>query len=448
MSSGSAEEIDLFVIGGGSGGVRAGRVAADHGARVVIAEAKQWGGTCVVRGCVPKKLMMYASMASAHLADARGYGWTIDGARFDWPAFAAALDREVTRISGAYRGALERRGARVLEARAELLDAHTVACGGHTFRARHVLIATGGGPRRLDVPGGALAITSDDMFTLPALPARLVVVGAGYIGVEMAHIFAGLGSVVTLVHHGALPLRGFDADVRQACADNLAGRGVARRGDTEPVRIDRVAGGLRVTLASGESLDADVVLAAIGRAPATAGLGLDRAGVALDARGAIVVDEWQRTSVPHIHAVGDVTGRYALTPVAIREGQAFADTVFGDRATPFVPDHVPTAVFSQPPIATVGLTEEEARARGEVVIYKAAYRPLRHGLTGRAERALIKLVVAADTRRVLGVHMAGDDAPEIVQAAAIAVTMGATKEDFDRTIAIHPTVAEELVLLK
>ncbi len=444
-----ADEVDLFVIGGGSGGVRAGRIAADHGARVVIAEARQWGGTCVVRGCVPKKLMVYASAVSAHLADAAGYGWTIDGARFDWPAFVAAKDREIARISGAYRGALERRGARVIEAHARLVAADVVECGGERVRAKTILIATGGAPKQLAIPGGELAITSDESFHLPTLPARLVVVGGGYIGVEMAHIFAGMGSAVMLVHHGVLPLRGFDADVRQACADNLDGRGIARQADTEPARIVRVDGGLRVTLASGASLDADVVLAAVGRAPSTADLGLEHVDVELDARGAIVVDAWQRTRAPHVYAVGDVTGRSTLTPVAIREGHAFADTCFGGKPTPFVPDHVPTAVFAQPPIATVGLTEDEARGRGgEVVIYKASYRPLRHGMTGRQERVLIKLVVDGGTRRVLGVHMAGDDAPEIVQAAAIAVTMGATKEDFDRTVALHPTVAEELVLLR
>ncbi|MCB9572373.1 MAG: glutathione-disulfide reductase [Kofleriaceae bacterium] len=444
-----ADDVDLFVIGGGSGGVRAARIAADHGARVAAAEHHRWGGTCVIRGCVPKKLMVYASSVAAQLEDARGYGWTIEGARFDWPTFVAAKDTEIARLSAAYRTALDRRGVRMYGAHAALVDPHTVEVGGVRVRAATILIATGGTPRRLAVPGGELAITSDEVFHLPALPAAMVVVGGGYIGVEMAHVFAGLGVAVSLVHHGELPLRGFDGDVRAACADHLRGRGVTLYPGDEPARLDRVDGAVRVTLASGATLDAGVVLAAVGRAPATAGLGLAGVGVATDERGAIIVDQWQRTSVRHVHAVGDVTGRYALTPVAIREGHAFADTVFGGRPTPFVPDHVPTAVFAQPPIATVGLSEEDAVARGhEVVIYRAQFRALRHGLTGRDERMLFKLVVDAPTRRVLGVHLAGDDAPEIVQAAAIAVTMGATKEDFDRTVAIHPTAAEELVLLR
>jgi glutathione reductase (NADPH) len=438
-------EVDLFVIGGGSGGVRAARIAATHGARVAIAEERRWGGTCVIRGCVPKKLLVYGSAVSAQLEDARGFGWQIDGARFDWPALRDAVDREVTRLSGAYQGSLDKRGAERIEGRARLVDAHTVEVGARRFRARHVLVATGGAPRRLAIPGGERAITSDEVFTLPALPRRLVIVGAGYIGVEFAHVFAGLGVEVALVHHGDLPLRGFDHEVREAAAANLRGRGVALHPHCEPTRIDD---GLRVTTSEGEVLEADLVLAAIGRAPQSAGFGLEELGVARDAGGGVVVDQWQRTSVDGIAAVGDVTGRLALTPIAIREGHAYADTVFGGRPTPFVPDHVPTAVFAQPPIATVGLTEAEARARGgEVAIHRASFRPLRHGLTGRAERVLMKAVCDAPTGRVLGLHMVGDDAPEIIQAAAIAVTMGATKADLDRTVALHPTVAEELVLL-
>jgi glutathione reductase (NADPH) len=288
-------------------------------------------------------------------------------------------------------------------------------------------------------------ITSDDVFTLPALPARLLVVGGGYIGVEMAHVFAGLGSQVTLVHHGPLPLRGFDPDVRAAVAAGLRARGVELHPDCEPLAVHADGS---VALSEGETVAADVVLAAVGRTAATAGLGLEAIGVALDDRGAIVVDQWQRTSVAGVHAVGDVTGRHALTPIAIREGQAFADTVFGGRPTPFLPDHVPTAVFAQPPVATVGLTEEEARARGDVQVFATSFRPMRNALPGRDERVLIKLVCDATTRRVLGLHLVGDDAPEIVQAAAIAIAMGATKDDLDRTVAIHPTVAEELVLLR
>ena len=438
------EELDLFVVGGGSGGVRAARVAAAHGARVAIAEEKRWGGTCVVRGCVPKKLLVYGSAVSAQLADARGYGWRIDGATFDWTALRSAVDVEVTRLSAVYAANLDRRGARRLEGHAHLLDAHTVAVGERTFRARHVLIATGGTPRRLAIPGGERAITSDEVFGLPALPARMLIVGAGYIGVEFAHVFAGLGVRVALVHHGDLPLRGFDEEVRIAAAANLRARGVELHPHTEPTRIDD---GLRVTTAEGEVLETDLVLAAIGRVPQSAGIGLEALGVSHDARGGILVDEYQRTSVEGIAAVGDVTGRLALTPFAIREGQAYADPVFGGRPTPFVPDHVPTAVFAQPAIATVGLTEAEARVRGEVTVHRAHFMPLRHTVSGRDERVLIKLVCAAPDGRVLGLHVVGDDAPEIVQAAAVAIAMGATKADLDRTVALHPTVAEELVLL-
>jgi glutathione reductase (NADPH) len=438
------EEVDLFVVGGGSGGVRAARVAAEHGAKVAIAEEKRWGGTCVIRGCVPKKLLVYGSAVAAQLEDARGYGWRIDGARFDWPTLRGAVDAEVGRLSAIYAGCLDRRGALRVEGRARLLDARTVEVGDRRFHARHVLIATGGAPRRLDIPGGERAISSDEVFALPALPARMIVVGAGYIGVEFAHVFAGLGVKVALVHHGDLPLRGFDEEVRIAAAANLRARGVELHPHCEPARIDD---GLRVTTSEGEILEADLVLAAVGRLPQSDGIGLEALGVARDGRGGIQVDEYQRTSVDGIAAVGDVTGRLALTPIAIREGQAYADTVFGARPTPFVPDHVPTAVFAQPAIATVGLTEAEARARGEVTVHRSVFKPLRHGPSGRDERVLIKVVCAAPSGRVLGVHMVGDDAPEIVQAAAIAVAMGATKADLDRTVALHPTVAEELVLL-
>ena len=437
------EEVDLFVLGGGSGGVRAARIAAEHGARVAIAEERRWGGTCVIRGCVPKKLLVYGSAVSAQLEDARGYGWRIEGASVDWAALIGAVDREVGRLSEAYAGNLDRRGVVRVEGRARLVDAGTVEVGARRFRARHVLVATGGAPRRLDIPGAEKMITSDEVFTLPALPRRLLIVGAGYIGVELAHVFAGLGVAVALVHHGDLPLRGFDEEVRVAAAANLRARGIELHPHCEPTRIDD---GLVVHTSEGERLEADLVLAAVGRVPQSRGLGLEELGVARDERGGVIVDEWQATSVPGVAAVGDVTGRLALTPIAIREGHAYADTVFGGKPTPFVPDHVPTAVFAQPSIATVGLTEAEACARGDVTIHRSVFKPLRHGLSGRDERVLIKVVCDAGGR-VLGIHMVGDDAPEIIQAAAIAVAMGATKADLDRTVALHPTVAEELVLL-
>ena len=442
-------DVDLFVLGGGSGGVRAARVAAAHGARVAIAEQSRWGGTCVIRGCVPKKLMVYAAEVSAMVEDARGFGWTIEAPRHDWAALIAAKDREIQRLSDLYVGNLRRHGCVLHDAHARLLDAHTVDVGGARVRAAHILVATGGAPRRLACPGAELAVTSDEVFHLPALPPRVLVVGGGYIGVEFAHIFAGLGAQVTLAHRGERVLPGFDHDVRGAVEAGLAGHGITVAAGAEVASIVRDAGGLVATLTTGAVHPVDLVLAAVGRVPRSAGLGLEEAGVVLDARGAIVVDEWSRTRVPHVFAVGDVTGRVALTPIAIREGHAVADTLFGGRPTPVHHHNIPTAVFAQPPAASVGLSEEVARAAGHAVqVFAARFRPMRHTLTGRAQQVLLKLVVDAGDRKVLGVHMVGPDAPEIIQAAAIAVTMGATKDDFDRTFAIHPTTAEELVLLR
>lgn len=443
-------DVDLFVLGGGSGGVRAARIAATHGARVAIAEERRWGGTCVVRGCVPKKLLVYASAAAAHLADARGMGWDLGPGpiRHDWARLIAAKDREIERLSAAYLTTLGKHGVAIHDGRARLVDPHTVEVGGKRITAAHILVAVGGGPRHPAIPGGELMITSDEAFHLPALPPRVAIVGGGYIGVEFAHIFAGLGAAVTLIHRGDRVLPGFDGDLRAAVEDGLARAGITLITGDELRGVERTAAGLAVTLGR-STVVADLAMAAIGRSPLTADLGLTEAGVTLDRRGAIVVDEYSRTSVPHIHAVGDVTGRVTLTPVAIREGHAFADTVFGGRPTPIVHDLIATAVFSQPPAAAIGLTEEVARARGlELQIYKASFKPMRHALTGRDDRTLMKLVVDATTRKVLGVHMVGDDAAEIIQAAAVAVTMGATKDDFDRTVAVHPTSAEELVLMR
>ena len=441
-------DVDLFVIGGGSGGVRAARIAATHGATVAIAEDDRLGGTCVIRGCVPKKLMVYASEFAHAFADAAGFGWSVGAARHDWGALIAAKDREIARLSGLYRGNLEKAGVTIHAARATLIDAHTVAVGDQRVRARHVLIATGGRPKVPAIPGAERFITSDQAFHLPALPAHVAIVGGGYIGVEFAHIFRGLGAAVTLVHKGPLVLPGFDDDLRAAVQAGLTRAGVTLRPEAVPRAL--VAAGDRLALElDGPPVLADLAMAATGRAPATAGLGLAAAGVATDAKGAIVVDDWSRTSVPHIYAVGDVTGRVALTPVAIREGHAFTDTVFGGKPVQVVHDLIATAVFAQPAAATVGLTEAAARARGHAVrIFQTRFRPMKHTLSGRDEPVMLKLVVDAATDRVLGVHMVAPDAPEIVQAAAIAVTMGATKADFDRTFAVHPTVAEELVLLR
>jgi glutathione reductase (NADPH) len=447
--------VDLFVIGGGSGGVRAARIAANHGAKVAIAEASRWGGTCVVRGCVPKKLLVYASEVRAQLDDARGFGWTIPEARASWPALIDAVDREVTRLSGAYASTLERAGVEILHGRATLIDRNTVSVsriGVHgnelIFTAANVLISTGGHPRRLGVPGGELAITSDQAFHLPELPRRIVILGGGYIAVEFAHIFAGLGSEVTLAHRSPTVLRGFDEELADHVGRNLVRRGVTVRGRADVVALERVGEAIRVVLGDDPPVIADAVLSAIGREPSTDGLGLEAAGVALGALGEIVVDEYSRTNVPNIFAVGDVTARVALTPVAIREGHAVADTLFGGRPTAMQYDRIPTAVFAQPPAATIGLTEAAARRLGEIDVYRSDFRPLKHTISGRDERTLIKLICDRATRRVLGLHMVGADAPEIVQAAAIAIGMGATKDDLDRTFALHPTSAEELVLLR
>jgi len=429
---------DFFVIGGGSGGVRAARVAAEHGARVAIAEADRWGGTCVIRGCVPKKLLVYASEVSRTLADARGQGWTIDAARHDWAALVAAKDKEIARLSHAYSDRLHKAGADVIAGRATLVDDHTVEVGGKIITAAHILIATGGTPKR---PPGEW-ITSDDAFHLPALPRRIGILGGGYIGVEFAHIFSGLGAQVTLVHRDTQVLRGWDPDLRDAVTRGLTAHGIDVVCCTELVQRGKTL------IAGGREIEVDLAMSAIGREPLSRELGLAEAGVKLDARGAIVVDEYSRTSVPHIYAVGDVTGRVALTPIAIREGHAVADTVFGNRPTAIHHHLIPTAVFAQPAVAAVGLTEPVARAKHDVVIYRARFRPMRYALSGRDEHVVVKLVVDRESDRVLGLHMSGADSPEIVQAAAIAITMGATKADLDRTFALHPTTAEELVLLR
>jgi glutathione reductase (NADPH) len=443
-------DVDLFVLGGGSGGVRAARIAATHGARVAIAEEKRWGGTCVVRGCVPKKLLIYAASYGAQMADARGYGWDLGATppRHDWATLIAAKDREIDRLSGLYAGNLRKAGVTIHDGRARLLDPHTVEIDGQRITAAHILVAVGGAPKRPPILGAELMITSDEAFHLPALPPRIAIVGGGYIGVEFAHIFAGLGAAVTLIHRQDRVLAGFDHDVRDAVEEGLARAGVTLIASEEPRGLERTAAGLALTLRS-STIVADTVMAAVGRAPNTAELGLAEAGVILDRRGAIPVDEWSRTNVAHIHAVGDVTGRVTLTPVAIREGHAFADTVFGNRPTPVHHELIATAVFSIPPAATIGLNEEVARARGlDLQIYATRFKPMRYTLAGRDERTYIKMIVDAASRRVLGLHMVGDDAPEIIQAAAVAITMGATKDDFDRTFAVHPTAAEELVLLR
>ena len=447
----SSFDYDLFVIGGGSGGVRAARIAAGHGAKVAIAEEYRFGGTCVIRGCVPKKLLVYASRFRDDFEDAAGFGWTVPEPSFDWPALIAAKDAEITRLEGLYRSGLERAGVTVVKARAELADAHTLTLqpGNRKVTARIVLVATGGRPVVPDVPGAGHAITSNEAFHLEELPKSIMIVGGGYIAVEFACIFSGLGVDVTLLYRGPKILRGFDEELRDGLTEELFKRRIDVVCNAEIAAIDKGWMHTTVTLKDGSKVETGKVMYATGRAPNTRGLGLEAAGVELGKRGEIAVDAYSRSSVEHIYAVGDVTDRVNLTPVAIREGHAFADTVFGNKPTAVNHELVPTAVFSTPEIGTVGLTEEAARARyPKLDVYKARFKPLRHTLSGRDERMLMKLLVDGETGRVVGCHVLGPDAAEIVQMAAIAMRMGATKADFDATVALHPTAAEELVTMR
>ncbi|MFW6077827.1 MAG: glutathione-disulfide reductase [Hyphomicrobiales bacterium] len=446
-----AYDYDLFVIGAGSGGVRAARIAAQHGARVAVAEEDRVGGTCVIRGCIPKKLFVYGSTFRESFEDAKGYGWTVDNATFDWPTLMANKDAEIDRLNKLYIRNLEASGAKLIPVRAELEDAHTIRLAdGGRVTAETILIATGALPSlALAVPGDELAITSNEAFHLPELPRRIVIAGGGYIAVEFAGIFNGLGVDTTLVYRREMILRGFDDDVRTALTEEMTKKGIRIITDTVFTRLDRKDGAIAVTLTSGEILNVDQALAAIGRYPNTDGLGLDRAGVECNEIGAVRVNSLSQSSVDNIYAIGDVTDRVNLTPVAIREGHAFADSVYGGRPTRVNHDDIPTAVFSQPEIGTVGLTEAGARARcAKVDIYKSQFRPLKHTLTGRDEKMLMKLVVDGETDRVLGCHVLGPDAGEMAQLVGIAVKMGATKADFDATMAVHPTASEELVTMR
>lgn len=442
-------EYDLFVIGAGSGGVRASRIAARLGARVAVAEEYRYGGTCVIRGCVPKKLLSYAAHMREEFEDAAGFGWTVPPASHDWATLIANKDREIARLEGIYRGLLSNAGVTLYEGRARIAGANTVDVGGRRITAEHILVATGGRPEMLPVPGIENAISSNEAFHLAALPRRVAVVGSGYIAVEFAGIFNGLGAETILVYRADRPLRGFDDDVRTVLADEMAKKGVVLRPHTTVERIERLPQGLRLTLGRGEPIEVDAVMYATGRAPNTADLGLESVGVHLNKKGAIAVDEYSHTTAPGIHAVGDVTDRIALTPVALGEGQALATTLFGGRKVAFDHADVASAVFSQPNVATVGLSEERARReRGEIDVYATRFRPLKHTLSGRDERSFMKLVVDRRSDRVLGCHMVGADAPEIIQGLAIAVKMGATKAQFDATVGIHPTAAEEFVTLR
>ena len=443
-------DYDLFVIGGGSGGVRAARVASgDWGAKVGLAEESRMGGTCVIRGCVPKKLMVFASGFPEAIEDARAYGWDVEAGRFDWPRFRGALERELDRLEGAYRNTLKNAGVTVHDARARVTDAHTVELAdGTRFTAKHILVATGGWPFVPDIPGRELAITSNEVFHLDTLPKRALVVGGGYIASEFACILHGLGVEVAQYYRGAQILRGFDDEARGHVANAMQARGIAVHCGTDVIRLEKSAGGIVAVATDGTEREFDLVLYATGRVPNARGLGLEDLGVQFGRRGEIVVDEWSQTAVPSIFAVGDVTDRVNLTPVAIREGHGFADTVFGAKPTKFDHSAVVSAVFTQPELGAVGLSEEAARAAGPIEVYAATFRPMRSLFAGRQDRVLMKLVVCAETRKVLGCHIVAPEAGELIQLAAVAIGMGATKEDFDRTLAVHPTMAEELVTMK
>ncbi len=443
-------DLDLFVIGAGSGGVRASRIAAQFGARVAVAEDMFIGGTCVNVGCVPKKLMVYGSHFREDFEDAAAFGWDVTVGRPDWGRLIANKDKEIARLNDVYRGILSRAGVELIEGRAVIVDPHTVEVNGRRISARYILVAVGGWPYLPQIPGIEHAITSNEIFRMKRLPERIAVVGGGFIAVEFAGIFNGYGAQVTQIYRGDKVLRGFDEDVRATLSEEIVKKGIDLRLSRNVTAIERLADdSLSVTLDDGGTLQVDALVYATGRRPKTAALGLEEAGVAMDEKGAVIVDEYSRTNVDSIYAIGDVTDRINLTPVALMEGMAFAKTVFGGQPTPVDHDMVPSAVFSQPPVATVGLSEEQARARyADVDIYRSTFRPLKHTLTGRDERVMMKLVVDADSDRVLGAHMVDADAAEIIQGIAIAVKMGATKAQFDATIGIHPTAAEEFVTMR
>jgi len=445
-----AFDYDLFVIGGGSGGVRAARVAAqDTGAKVALAEEDRYGGTCVIRGCVPKKLMVFASGYAGLAEEAQAYGWDVSNKGFDWTAFQKKMHAELDRLEGIYRSLLKNAGVETFDSRARIADAHTVELADGTRKtAKHILIAVGGRPVKLAIEGAEHAITSNDIFHLEQLPKSILIVGGGYIASEFAGVMNGMGVQTTQFYRGDQILRGFDDEARTVVAEEMGVKGVNLELHTNIAAMRREGAGIWVKDTNGVERTFDQVMFATGRAPNSDDLGLEEVGVKLGRKGEIVVDEYSQTGVPSIYAVGDVTDRANLTPVAISEGMAFVETVF--KGNPTKPDHelIPTAIFTQPEMGTVGLSEEEAKAQGPIEVYSASFKPMQQSFAGRAEKVLMKLIVSREDRKVLGCHIVAPGAGELIQLAGIAVKMGATKEDFDRTVAVHPTMSEELVTMK
>lgn len=442
-------DYDLFTIGAGSGGVRGSRVSASYGAKVAIAEERYLGGTCVNVGCIPKKLLVYAAHFSGDFEDAAGFGWSVGERRPDWSKLIKNKNAEIERLNGVYRRVLEGVGVKIFDGHAEVLDPHTVVVDQKRYTARTILVATGGWPTVPKVQGSEHAITSNEAFFLQTLPRSVIIVGGGYIGVEFAGIFHGLGVRVTQLYRGPLFLRGFDDDVRETLAKEMKKKEVDLRFNTQVEKIEKITDGIRITLKGGNLLEADLIMFATGRLPNTNRLGLQKAGVELNSKGAVLVDDYSRSTVPSIYAIGDCTDRLQLTPVAIAEGQAVAETLFSNN--PMKPNYanVPSAVFSLPNVGTVGLTEKQARERyPKIDIYKTTFRPLKHTLTGRDELTMMKLIVDRATDRVIGCHMVGAEAGEIIQGLAVAITCGATKAQFDTTVGIHPTAAEEFVTMR
>lgn len=443
-------DYDLFVIGAGSGGVRAARISAGFGARVAIAEDRYYGGTCVNVGCVPKKLFVYASHIAEEIEDAAGFGWQASAQNFDWQTLVANKNTEIARLNSVYERLLINAGVDIIDGRASIVDPHTVSVAGRRVTAERILVATGGWPTVPDFPGSEHAITSNDVFYLDQLPEKMIILGGGYIAVEFASIFNGLGVDTTLVYRGPLFLRGFDADVREFVAEEMDKKGVNLLFDNNISAIEKASDGLHVTFTNSPNQVVDTVMVATGRAPKIDGLGLEDLGVELAWNGAVVVDDQFRTSVRSIHAIGDVTNRVNLTPVATAEGMALANALFNDRPVDMDYNNIPTAVFCQPNIGTVGLTEEQAREKypDDIDIYRSSFRALKHTLSGRDEKTLMKLVVVRDSDKVVGLHMVGPEAGEITQGFAVAIKAGATKAVFDATVGIHPTAAEEFVTMR